>query len=335
MTSVKQFRIEREPTATQFGRGSFVFTDAYSVFDWGEMPDRIPEKGRCLCTTGAATFESLEAAGISTHYRGVIQEGRAVPLGEVSAPPREMAIDLTEVPELPFDGEGYRYECYHDDAHSHYLIPLEIVFRNRIPPNSSMRDRRMPADVGLDQASWPNETVALAEPVIEFSTKFESTDRYVSREEATKMAGRADVDAIETVAREVNEHINARAASVDLVHEDGKIECLYHDGEIVVADVVGTFDENRFRFEGRPVSKEVLRRFYRDAAPEWIDGIDRAKRIDPVKWRSTCSTSPPPLPKRLVSSVSELYQAGTNQYTGANWFDAPPLGRVLAGLEAQ
>ncbi|MFO7833566.1 MAG: phosphoribosylaminoimidazolesuccinocarboxamide synthase, partial [Halohasta sp.] len=50
MTSVKEFRVDREPTATEFGAGRFVFTDAYSVFDWGQMPDAIPHKGASLCT---------------------------------------------------------------------------------------------------------------------------------------------------------------------------------------------------------------------------------------------------------------------------------------------
>ncbi|MFB6177888.1 MAG: phosphoribosylaminoimidazolesuccinocarboxamide synthase, partial [Halobaculum sp.] len=42
MTSVKEFVIEREPTETARGRGRFAFTDDYSVFDWGKMPDEIP-----------------------------------------------------------------------------------------------------------------------------------------------------------------------------------------------------------------------------------------------------------------------------------------------------
>ena len=64
MTSVKDFRIQEEPTAESFGRGSFVFTDDYSVFDWGKMPDQIPDKGASLCTMGAVNFELLEAADI-------------------------------------------------------------------------------------------------------------------------------------------------------------------------------------------------------------------------------------------------------------------------------
>ena len=53
MTSVKDVRVEEPPAGTALGRGSFVFTDDYSVFDWGKMPDPIPDKGASICTMGA------------------------------------------------------------------------------------------------------------------------------------------------------------------------------------------------------------------------------------------------------------------------------------------
>ncbi|TKX76193.1 phosphoribosylaminoimidazolesuccinocarboxamide synthase, partial [Halorubrum sp. SD626R] len=53
MTSVKEFRVDEPATADATGRGRFVFTDAYSVFDWGQMPDAIPHKGASLCAMGA------------------------------------------------------------------------------------------------------------------------------------------------------------------------------------------------------------------------------------------------------------------------------------------
>jgi len=71
MTSVKEFRVDEPATADSLGRGRFVFTDAYSVFDWGQMPDAIPRKGASLCAMGAFNFELLEDEGIPTHYRGV------------------------------------------------------------------------------------------------------------------------------------------------------------------------------------------------------------------------------------------------------------------------
>ena len=143
MTSVKEFRVEREATASDLGEGSFVFTDDYSVFDWGKMPDQIPDKGASLCTMGAFNFELLEAAGVPTHYRGIVEDGDVRSLEEASRPPWEMAIDLTQVPELENEGRTYDYDAYHEDAGENYLVPLEIIFRNRVPVGSSLRRRRL------------------------------------------------------------------------------------------------------------------------------------------------------------------------------------------------
>ncbi|MFB6134283.1 MAG: phosphoribosylaminoimidazolesuccinocarboxamide synthase, partial [Halanaeroarchaeum sp.] len=81
------------PTRDSLGRGRFEFTDDYSVFDWGKMPDTIPEKGASLCTMGAYNFELLEEAGVPTHYRGVVSDDEVVPLAAADAPPTAMAID--------------------------------------------------------------------------------------------------------------------------------------------------------------------------------------------------------------------------------------------------
>jgi phosphoribosylaminoimidazole-succinocarboxamide synthase len=327
MTSVKEFRIEREPTATALGRGRFVFTDDYSVFDWGAMPDEIPDKGRSLCTMGAFNFERLEAAGVPTHYRGVGPD--AVPLSAAADPPRELAIDLTQVPDLPHDGGAYDYDAYHAAAGENYLIPLEIVFRNAVPVGSSLRTRSDPADHGLAYDEWPDERVDLPDPVVEFSTKYEERDRYLDRAAADRIAGAASVDDLDALAREVNRLVTERAAETGFVHEDGKIECLYHEGTVAVADVVGTFDENRFGYDGQEVSKEVVRQYYKRTDPEWVEAVAAAKaeadRRDVADWRPLCAVDPDPLPGSVVDAVSDVYAAGANAYTGRQWFDAPPI----------
>ncbi len=336
MTSVKEFRIEQEATADSLGRGSFVFTDAYSVFDWGRMPDPIPEKGASLCTMGAFNFELLEDAGIATHYRGVVDGDDVVALEDAASPPWEMAIDLTQVPELPHEGRDYEYEAYHAEAGGNYLVPLEIVFRNRVPVGSSLRRRTDPADHGIDLAEWPEGAVDLEEPIVEFSTKYEEGDRYLDREEADYIAGVAEIEALEALALEVNRVVTERAESADLVHEDGKIECLYYDGEIRVADVVGTFDENRFSYEGTQLSKEVLRQYHKRSQPEWVEAVDdakaRAKERDVADWKSLCDVEPEPLEAEVVATARDLYCAGTDAYTGMEIFDAPPLSKAVGSV---
>jgi phosphoribosylaminoimidazole-succinocarboxamide synthase len=329
MTSVKQFRVEREPGPDRLGEGAFVFTDDYSVFDWGTMPDTVPNKGASLCAMGAASFEALEAS-VPTHYRGVYVNGSVMDLDDVASPPREMAIDLVQVPDLPYRGDGsYDYGAFHDAAGDSYLVPLEIVFRNHVPVGSSLRRRADPADVGLDRETWPDAPVELPEPVVEFSTKFEASDRYLTREEADRIAGTADLADLEAAARAANRTVTERADDAGLVHEDGKIECLYHHGEVRIADVVGTFDENRFSCDGQQVSKEVLRQYYRREQPEWVEAVAEAKRIarerDVEDWHALCDVDPDSLPGHVLDAARDLYAAGANAYVGRPLFDAPAL----------
>ena len=337
MTSVKGFRVEEPATADSLGTGAFIFTDDYSVFDWGKMPDAIPNKGASLCAMGAANFESLEAEGVPTHYRGVVRGGEVVDLGSVAAPPREMAIELTRVPELPHEGREYNYDAYHEAAGENYLIPLEIVFRNTVPVGSSLRSRSDPAAFDLGDDEWPDGPVDLPDPVVEFSTKYEESDRYLSRDNADYIAGEADIDDLEAIAREVNRIVTDAAADAGLTHEDGKIECLYYDGEIRVADVVGTFDENRFSHEGRQLSKEVLRQYHKRTHPEWVEAVDeakaRAKDDDVADWRELCAVSPDPLPDHAIDAAREMYTAGANAYLDRDLFDAPALSEAIDAIE--
>ena len=339
MTSVKNFRVTREATADSLGRGVFEFTDAYSVFDWGKMPDEIPEKGASLCTMGAFNFEMLAEAGVPTHYRGVIVDGEVRSLEEAldeGHVPREMAIEVTQVPDLPFEAGTYDYDAYHGDAGENFLVPLEIVFRNRVPVGSSLRKRSEPTDHGLDVEEWPDEAVDLSDPVVEFSTKYEEQDRYLSREEADGIAGQASVDDLESVAREVNRLVTEQAERTGLTHEDGKIECLYYGGEVRVADVVGTFDENRFSYGGQQLSKEVIRQYHKRTQPEWVEAVSEAKLkaneqgVD--DWRALCERDPEPLAEDVVQASRDMYCAGTNAYMQSEVFDAPSLEKALATI---
>jgi phosphoribosylaminoimidazole-succinocarboxamide synthase len=279
------------------------------------MPDEIPDKGASLCSMGAFNFELLEEKGVPTHYRGVVSEGSVVPLSDADQPPSEMAIELTQVPDLPRSGRDYDYETYHAEAGDNYLVPLEVVFRNSVPPGSSLRRRTDPADHGLDFPEWPKGVVQLEQPIVEFSTKYEEGDRYLSREEADYIAGKADVDDLEVLAREVNRVVTARAAEADLVHEDGKIECLYF---------------------GQQVSKEFLRQYHKRTQPEWVEAVENAKEAakahDRADWKALCDRDPEPLPDEVVAAARDLYGAGTNAYVDSALFDAPSLEEAVAAV---
>jgi len=354
MTSVKHFRVEEPATAAALGRGSFRFTDDYSVFDWGKMPDEVPDKGASLCTMGAFNFELLESVGVPTHYRGVVvgDQGDGDTDGDGDAnrevldvdaaldrgvTPREMAIDLAQVPDLPFDErEGYDYDAYHQAAGENYVVPLEVVFRNRVGVGSSLRSRTEPGDHDLDRAAWPEGAVDLPEAVVEFSTKYEKQDRYLDHHRANRIAGAAALAELEALAREVNRVVTDWAAETGFVHQDGKIECVFHDGDLLVADVVGTFDENRFSYDGQQVSKEVLRQYHKRTQPEWVEAVDAAKTEaearDLADWKALCDREPEPLASHAVGTARDLYCAGTNAYLGREVFEAPAIDEAVRAV---
>ena len=100
-----------------------------------------------------------------------------------------------------------------------------------------------------------------------------------------------------------------------------------------MADVAGTFDENRFAYDGQELSKEVVRQFYKSYDPEWVDAVSVAKteavEQGVAEWKSLCEESPEPLPAEVVETVADMYAAGANTYTGREWFDAPAIDAAV------
>jgi len=337
MGSVKDLLVKKSPSREELGVGEFVFSDRYSVFDWGEMPDRIPDKGKVLALMGGYNFELLEDSGLKTHYRGLGKEGEPVRVDELASPTDTMSISLAHKPEVRYRQGSYHYEDL--AGRKNFLIPLEIVFRNYVPGGSSLRERCLPEEVGLERREWPEEEVELENPVVEFSTKLERQDRYLDEERAFAISGlsREEFEELETIARKVNRLLTERAKERGFKHLDGKIECIYVSGEILIADVAGTFDENRFSYAGSSVSKEVLRSWYKNEDREWYEEVveakEKARRDEVGAWRKLVETEPRDLPGELLELVGNLYRAGGNQWLKKEAFEAPELPEIMEDLE--
>jgi len=166
MGSVKDLKIIVKPAPNKMGVGIFHFSDRYSVFDWGEMPDHIDGKGAALCLMGAYCFEQLESEGVETHYRGLVDKnGEVVTFKDLEAPTSNMEVKLVNVykPEIG-DVEGkvvYDYSCYTPNL-KNCLIPLEVIYRNGLPEGSSVFKRLAQRkvtikDLGLDHHPLPGE----------------------------------------------------------------------------------------------------------------------------------------------------------------------------------
>jgi phosphoribosylaminoimidazole-succinocarboxamide synthase len=364
MGSVKDLQVSAPAYENSPGEGSFVFSDRYSVFDWGEMPDHIDGKGAALAVMSAFNFEELERRGIRTHYRGLVtEEGRLVrfaDLPEAGGGCRVMRVALARVytpvvrtflgpekqPEVRYD---YSLFTSNRGGLNNYLVGLEVIFRNGLPLGSSMFAeieklkaaspdgkggeplRRLLAGLGLKEEPAPGQM--LPRPIMSYSTKLESGDRNLNEQEAFEISGLREEDfrSLAEIGLGVNEFITERAEQTGLAHYDGKIELVYDNG-LVLADVVGTFDENRFASKDRQISKEVLRQWYKRHQSEFPAACGEAKSGG-AGWQTRCPVKPVNLPPELIRLASEMYQAGCNRYTGRRLFEVPELEEILQALE--
>ena len=345
MGSVKDIEIIKKPTKENMGIARFHFSDRYSVFDWGEMPDYIEGKGAALCLMGAYCFERLEEKRIKTHYRGLItKDGKKLYFDELEEPTNIMEFNLVNVfKPKPITVQGklsYDYSIFTPKL-TNFLIPFEIIYRNGLPPGSSIFKRIeqgliKPEDLGLDHYPKPGEK--LPRPFFDISTKLEERDRYITWEEAKKLANLRDkeIEEMKQVLCEINNVITEIASRASLENEDGKVEFAFDpQRQLMIVDVVGTLDECRFTYKGLHVSKEIARQFYRKT--EWYVDVENAKRKAVEKgienWRLLCKSKPPQLDPELKRIISQVYMAAANEFTGRKFFDVPKLVEVLREYE--
>ena len=314
MGSVKDLTVQRKPTEGLEGTGVFKFTDDYSVFDYGKMPDVIPCKGEALCRMAAYNFEKLAGRGIKSHYRRLVSGN-------------EMEVDIVRVL-FPQKGELKK-------GMANYLVPLEVIFRNSLPEGSSVFKRLANGSatleqLGLEQEPVPGEKLAL--PMMDVSTKLEPTDRYLSWEEAAKISclNSREISDLKAKALEVNEFITEKADSIGLEHADGKVEfAMSPKRELILIDVCGTLDENRFLHNGTHVSKQVLRDYYKETP--WY-GIIEAEKAEGKGHGEF--TAPERLPKRLVEITANMYKSVCEAWIGKKIWNAPSIAKTMEAYQA-
>lgn len=341
MGSVKDLEVIRGPTREDMGIGRFHFSDRYSVFDWGEMPDLIDGKGAALCLMGAYCFERLEGKGIRTHYRGLVDSnGRVVRFDELERPANVMEFDLVNVykPRAYVEGDRLKYDYgIFTPSLRNFLIPLEIMYRNGLPEGSSVFKRLEGGQVTLEELGldhYPRAGERLQKPIFDVSTKLEEGDRYLSWGEAQRISGLTDgeLEEVKALLLRVDETITEMAEGAGLVNEDGKVELAFDPRrELMVVDVVGTLDECRFTYGGLHVSKEMARAYYRGT--EWAKEVEEAKRRAAAEgvrdWRGLVGRGPPKLDPRLKRIISQVYMSAANHLTGRAMFDVPKLPEIL------
>ncbi|MFE9968672.1 phosphoribosylaminoimidazolesuccinocarboxamide synthase [Streptomyces sp. NPDC005525] len=303
--STKNLEIIEPPTTTSEGVGIFEYTDNYTVFHYGRMPDLIPGKGEAICRMAVFNFTMLEAAGVTTHFRRFIA-------------PNRIEFVLARVPDP--DAGPLTPEA------GNYLIPVQVLFRNELPQGSSVHRRLAvgaltPAQVGL--RGIPAVGEKLQHPLIEYATMLEDVNRFINGPEAQCLAGLSDKQFQEMcdTTIKVNEILTGHARELGLSHSDGKVEYLMSsDARLVVADSPGTPDESRLMFNGVHCGKQVLRNWYVENGLEVPVGKLVAEGVPRSRW-----PQPALLPPGFLPVMSDLYQSLSQTWTGERYCNAPDL----------
>ncbi|MCK5072755.1 MAG: hypothetical protein KAQ98_04960 [Bacteriovoracaceae bacterium] len=334
----------------------FEFTDNYSIFDWGAMPDKLTDKGESLAfisnllfrllekkeewekwsLPGAAldryqeskTLKKLRNDGLVHHGLGLVDKTlESIPLNSSS---KYLAVKPVKILKPEFkrnpDGSFWDYTEY-EKKPLNTLVPLEIIFRFSVPKGSSLleraNDKEYCRDIGL--LNTPREGDVFNIPIIEFSTKLESSDRYITYHEAMEMAGLDHVEfntLFETatlLALRLKDYFN----DVDVKLHDGKFEFAFSDVEdkdqrsFMLVDVI-TPDELRLSYKNVPLSKENLRNYYRKTS--WCENVKKAKKIAEERgekdWKTICETelgsTPPSLDPTVKKTFSMIYKSIAN-----------------------
>ncbi|MEU3355144.1 phosphoribosylaminoimidazolesuccinocarboxamide synthase [Streptomyces sp. NPDC037389] len=315
LNSTKDLHIVEPPTATREGVGVFAYTDHYSVFHYGRMPDSIPGKGEATCRMAVFNFTMLEEAGIRTHFRRVIA-------------PNRIEVTLARRPDPA--ARSLTRDC------GNYLLPLQVLFRNELPPGSSVHRRLAageltPADVGLDKV--PAVGQRLEQPLIEYATTRDDINRFITPGQAQRLAGLdgEHFRALREITLKVNEVLTGHAAKVGLNHCDGKVEYLMtSDQELMLADSPGTPDESRLMFNGVHCGKQILRDWYVSSGHEIPVNRLIADGVPRNQW-----PRPAALPPAYLPVMTDLYQSLSETWTGERRWNAPDLPtatRAVTGL---
>ncbi|MBN1645507.1 hypothetical protein JW868_00540 [Candidatus Woesearchaeota archaeon] len=347
-TSVKRIGILREPTATVFGKADMTFRPVASAFDIGTMEFEVPLDNTTVSLMAAFNFELLKQIhGIDSHYYGLVSpEGELLSARQAIsrgiAPNTMRVLFVNRIKPQHTEGQGWDYSMFPHPEINNYVHPMEFIARYSLPQASSVWERIAGGEISLENLGLPahlkpgNQIPDGSKPILEYSTKFEPDDRFVTPAEAQALLGMTDerFTALNARTRTVNNAMTDYAATQGFERLDGKIEyiTIVQSGATVdlLGDAVCTWHEDRLRAYGLGISKQRLRDELVRLNPKWYADLKRAKaeaRESGVEDFRTLMQQvvPPQMPSReFLLAMNTLFQAGTNQWVGAKVYDLYP-----------
>ena len=280
----------------------FDFSDRYSIFDWGTMPDEIAKKGKALARFTCSLYRKLEAPEFwkqyLSHGDALAEELKSVGLRThiCSIGCEENQMVVQEVPCPRNDLNSYQA------APTNAFIPLEVIFRLGVPAGSSLLERH---------ADRYYAGQRLEQPLIEHSTKWERVDRMLNETEAMTLAGlkAPEFKRLNQLTSCLGIALNSLFAGANLKLWDGKVEWAFvkrgNRRDFMLVDSIGP-DELRLSYGDIPFSKEFLRQWYRKTP--WFKELKGAKNIFSNDFKKHCC-DPTHLPPEMLQDVSQMYEA--------------------------
>lgn len=291
----------------------FEYTDDYSVFDWGKMPDPIRGKGESLAALAEYFFNVL-ADPAQWKALGLADDPRVkaiLPLRHHFKERKANKIRVTRV-DVPKLGQaqvgGILVYDYTYARKPTQLIPLEVIFRFGVPRGSSLLKRK-------DWYPFPiHEGAEFKEPLIEFSTKLENGDRMLTYQEASHMieGGAKGLARLYDATWAVASFLQRLFAKRGLKLWDGKVEWAWIDGQLSLVDSIGP-DELRVGLGDAVFSKQFLRDFYVDSP--WYAAVEEGKKLAKARgtsdWKPIVTgdlkSQPGPLSPQVREAAEALY----------------------------
>ena len=331
----------------------FKFSNRFSVFDWGAMPNEIPSKGESLARMSAAFFEMISSkeqwqnldlpVGSYTELLNKLKTiGGNHHLINHDESDCSLRVKKIDVHRPEFLGSSWDYSIYQTKP-TNCLVPLEVIFRWGMPSGSSLKkrinDETYCQELGLTTPVVEN--TLWDSPIIEFSTKLENVDRIISYSEAKEIAGLSEreFDELKNLSLLLAHQLKRVFGKSQITLWDGKFEFGFGEHrELMVVDSIGP-DELRLTFDKLKLSKECLRDFYRSTS--WFEASKEAKVIakerELLDWQGICADelqeTPPQLPAHLAEHLTHVYQAVTNAfYFGLNKAPCYPFAPKLNEL---
>tara|TARA_B100001248_G_C27363298_1_gene447645 strand:- start:260 stop:1333 length:1074 start_codon:yes stop_codon:yes gene_type:complete len=301
----------------------FEFSDRYSIYDWGEMPDHIQAKGKNLCLFTDLIYSFLEKTESWKTWQpseavneNILEELKDQALTTHRKPKESCFENLWKVERIYVPQIVDQDYSFYKKQPQTTLLPLEVIFRFGVPKGSSLlrRAQKNPdylASIGVE--SDIKEGSLLENLLIEYSTKLEPMDRYLSFAEAQEIGGCNDSefqrlgDLTKIIALRLRDFFH----SMDLSLWDGKLEFAFLKGvqnrKFMLVDTIAP-DELRLMYRDMPLSKEVLRQAYWDSA--WYKEIDKYKKEFGSEWKAkmlAAGIQPPHLKPEQKKWTEDMY----------------------------